>query len=128
MSRSINFLAMLVLLITESAMAVAEIPAAPSCNDAGKAAVPCVDFVKGKNTGDSPSAACCAGVKDVASQAKSKSDQQAVCECLKGLLTTIGPYDPSRVALIPQKCGVDFYLPPITSNTDCSKYQSLPLP
>ncbi|XWS35893.1 hypothetical protein CRYUN_Cryun20dG0035900 [Craigia yunnanensis] len=121
MSRSINFLAMLVFLITVSAFAVAEIPAAPSCPDVTKAVAPCLDFVKGKNAGDNPPPACCAGSKQLENQAKTKSDQQKVCECLKGVLPNIGPYDPSRLTQIGKKCGVNIYIPPITGNTDCSK-------
>ncbi|XVE77270.1 hypothetical protein DITRI_Ditri13aG0048800 [Diplodiscus trichospermus] len=118
MSRSINFLAMLVLLITASPLE--EILAAPACVDVTKAVTPCLEFVRGKDGADPPPA-CCSGANYLAGQAKTKDDKQAICECLKGVLPNIGPYDPSRVPLIAKKCGVDIEIPPITAETDCSK-------
>ena len=71
--------------------------------------------------------ACCAGAKAIANQANTKNDRQAVYECLKEALEKVGSYDPSRVPLIAEKCGVDVYMHPITGEIEyCSKYQSLP--
>ncbi|XVF80226.1 hypothetical protein PTKIN_Ptkin15bG0054100 [Pterospermum kingtungense] len=119
MSRSINFVAILVLLITASG--IEEIAAAPTCNEVVKEVNPCLVFVKGSNPADNPPPACCTGAADLDKKATTKPDQQAVCECLKGVLPKIGPYDPNRLPLIGQKCGLKATIPPITGNFDCSK-------
>lgn len=122
MSRSINFPAMLVLLVMASS-ALVIIEAELTCPQIIKAVIPCLGFVKGNSPKEDPSPACCSGAKDLESKAPTKPDQLAVCECFILVLPKIGPYDPNRLPQIGEKCGVKVTIPPITGDTDCSKYQ-----
>ncbi|GAB2266939.1 hypothetical protein Dimus_001926 [Dionaea muscipula] len=91
-----------------------------SCNDVNKELEPCVNYLTHKD--GSPSQGCCQGLKDVASKVKSPSDRAAVCECVKGAVTSIPGYDPNLVPRLPAQCSLNFTLPPIDKNTDCTKW------
>ncbi|XVF33180.1 hypothetical protein REPUB_Repub17cG0146400 [Reevesia pubescens] len=126
MTRSTNFLAMLVSL-TISALAIAEISAAPSCIDVTKELAPCLDFLIGNDLANSPSEECCTGAKAIADQAKTDEDRQAVCECLQEALGKVESYDSSRIPQITEKCSVDVYIPPISGDKDyCTRAFSKP--
>ncbi|XP_021893085.1 non-specific lipid-transfer protein-like [Carica papaya] len=100
------------LVFTGSAMS------APSCSQVDVEVAPCLPFLK---NGNGPSSTCCAGVKHINGDIKNKADRQAVCQCLKAALGKIGSYDPNRIPLLPNKCGIpDLILPPIDQNTDCA--------
>ncbi|KAE8701973.1 cyclic nucleotide-gated ion channel 1-like [Hibiscus syriacus] len=94
-----------------------KIAAAPPCNNVVASLTPCLGFIKG---GAAPVAECCSGARNLAGQVSGEEDRQAVCECLKGVLPRIGPYDPNRVPLIGQDCSIDISIPPIDASTDCS--------
>lgn len=81
----------------------------------------CIDYISDKSK--DPSKTCCAGVKEISGFVKSKSDRKDACECLKNTLSKI-KYDPSRIPTLPKNCGVSLILPPISSSTDCSTYES----
>ncbi|KAL4385609.1 hypothetical protein GQ457_15G025950 [Hibiscus cannabinus] len=116
MCHSIKFVAMLVLLVITSDITM--IAAVPSCNnDVIASLTPCLGFIKGVAV---PAAECCSGARNLASQVSGEGDRQAVCQCLKGVLTRIGPYDPNRIPLIGPKCGINVSIPPVDANTDCS--------
>ncbi|KAB2068558.1 hypothetical protein ERO13_A08G034300v2 [Gossypium hirsutum] len=117
MFRSINSIAMLVFLnfsldITETAAA------SPMCNVVIFFLSPCESFIKG---GADPAPECCVGAKRLIDQLKAKEDRIEVCQCIKALLPQLGPFDPNRVPLLGQKCGIKNFFPPITPATDCSK-------
>ncbi|KAG6582670.1 non-specific lipid-transfer protein-like [Cucurbita moschata] len=85
---------------------------------------PCLGFIKGSDSafgGENPSPSCCTGVGKLVDDAKTKKDRVDLCECIKTSLSMIGPYDPSRIPLIPEDCGIPAQIPPIDSSTDCSK-------
>ncbi|KAE8660834.1 hypothetical protein F3Y22_tig00116951pilonHSYRG00930 [Hibiscus syriacus] len=89
-----------------------------SCLDVATLLSPCWSFLK---AGGSPTSECCIGAENIADLTNSKQDERKLCDCLKGELPKIGPYDPNRLPLLEQKCDIEFYIPPITATTDCSK-------
>ncbi|XP_061995969.1 probable non-specific lipid-transfer protein 2 [Rosa rugosa] len=112
MARLIAFLAILFF--------VSAAHSAPSCPVIAQEMAPCLTFVKG--TTDELSQACCNGAKDLSNNVHSNQDKKDICLCLKDALSKIGDYEPSRVSLVPKKCGLKLNLPPIDQNTDCSKF------
>nr|KJB22368.1 hypothetical protein B456_004G043800 [Gossypium raimondii] len=117
MFRLINFIAMLVFLnfsrdITETTAA------SPLCDVVIFYLSPCEGFIKG---GANPAPECCVGAKRLIDELKTKEDRIEVCLCIKALLPQLGPFDPNRVPLLGQKCGIKNFFPPITPATDCSK-------
>lgn len=90
-----------------------------SCVPVAQSLSPCLGFIKGSGK---PSASCCSGVKQLAGNTKTKKDKVALCECIKKSLAMIGPYDPTRIPLIPKQCGISVQIPPINNSTNCSKY------
>ncbi|GMJ01387.1 hypothetical protein HRI_003807900 [Hibiscus trionum] len=117
MRRSIKFVAMLVLLVVASD--ITKIAAVPSCNEVVASLTPCLGFIKG---GADPEAECCSSARNLASQVSGEGDREVVCGCLKGVLSSIGPYDPNQMPLIGQKCGIDVSIPPVDATTNCSGY------
>ncbi|KAK6919994.1 hypothetical protein RJ641_015898 [Dillenia turbinata] len=77
---------------------------------------PCLSYIKNRTI-----SGLLYWVKNVAGQAKSKGDRQAICNCIKQRVGGIGSYDVSRMPQIPKKCGASVNLPPIDKNCDCSK-------
>ncbi|CAK9165781.1 unnamed protein product [Ilex paraguariensis] len=108
MSRLLWSLAIL-LLVARSVMS------APSCTAVVNEVQTCLGFLQGNG----PSPACCSGVKDLKNNAKTKADRVAICNCIKNALSNV-KYDPKRLTLLPQKCGVNYNLPPIDQKYDCS--------
>ncbi|KAA8516171.1 hypothetical protein F0562_019350 [Nyssa sinensis] len=111
MNRLLSFFAIF-LLVSRPAMA------APSCPIVVVELRPCLAFIKSSGV---PSKDCCEGVKKINDLGKTKPDRVAICNCIKNALSIVGPYDPSRIPLIPEKCGVPINLPPIDQKFDCSK-------
>ncbi|KAK8633333.1 hypothetical protein V6N13_014179 [Hibiscus sabdariffa] len=87
--------------------------------DVRESVSPCKPFFIGMDPDPSPS--CCAGAKSLAEQAKTKRDEQELCLCLKVVLPLHGDYDPLRLPLLGEKCHINFYFPPVTSDINCSK-------
>ncbi|XP_038891281.1 non-specific lipid-transfer protein Cw18-like [Benincasa hispida] len=99
-----------------------------SCVPVAQELSPCLGFIKGSDSafgGEHPSPSCCSGVKKLVGDAKTKKDKVDLCECIKKSLSMIGPYDPSRIPLIPKECGIPVQIPPIDNSTDCSKVEGL---
>ncbi|CAA0816628.1 Non-specific lipid-transfer protein 8 [Striga hermonthica] len=94
----------------------------PSCTQVLNDLAPCLSFLQGKI--DQPTAQCCGGIKALKAIVKTKEDRVAACNCGKQALSMVD-YDPKRLPLIPKPCGVDFNLPPIDKNFDCSKVSEL---
>ena len=80
----------------------------------------CVDFLKEPNM-KKPSQACCNGAQDLHNKKRSENDRIDVCNCIKQALTSVGQYDPERMAQLPKACGLSFNVPAIDKNTDCKK-------
>ncbi|CAN6353170.1 unnamed protein product [Urochloa humidicola] len=82
---------------------------------------PCIPYATG--SASSLPAGCCSGVRSLNSMARSSSDRQAACRCLKSLATSLKKLNIGTVAGIPGKCGVSVPFP-ISMSTDCNKYVS----
>ncbi|CAK9182027.1 unnamed protein product [Ilex paraguariensis] len=115
MSRQLIWAVAILLLVARSAMA------APSCAQVKHETTPCLTFLQlqGEVIQD-PSPACCSGVKYIASQANTKADRISMCDCVKEALSSI-LYDPQRLPLLPNLCGVKLNLPPIDQNYNCDE-------
>ncbi|KAK8615185.1 hypothetical protein V6N13_068966 [Hibiscus sabdariffa] len=79
---------------------------------------PCLDFFNGRDSG--PLEECCENVKEIAEQRKNKQDEEQLCLCMAGMWRNYGPYDTKRLPLVGKACHIDFYIPPIDGNTNCS--------
>ncbi|KAL2895442.1 Non-specific lipid-transfer protein [Bienertia sinuspersici] len=88
-----------------------------SCAEVLKMVMPCLNYLK---KGGSIPATCCAGVRNLASSARTKPDRQQACRCIKPAAKSYGiNYDYANK--LPAACGVDYKIH-ITPSTDCSKY------
>ncbi|KAK4411498.1 Non-specific lipid-transfer protein [Sesamum angolense] len=111
MSR-VFYVLVFLLLISKSAVSV------PSCAEVLKDLAPCLKFLQGEDV----TPQCCSGLKNLATVAKTKADRVASCNCGKKALSNFD-YDPKRFPLLPKKCGVDYNMPAIDKNFDCSKVE-----
>ena len=107
--------AQVVLVAVVAAMLLAVTEAAVSCGQVSSALSPCISYARGN--GASPSAACCSGVRSLASSARSTADKQAACKCIKSAAAGLNA---GKAAGIPTKCGVSVPYT-ISSSVDCSK-------
>ncbi|XP_010109650.2 non-specific lipid-transfer protein 1 [Morus notabilis] len=89
------------------AMVVVAAPAAEAltCGLVTKNLTPCVKYIK-TGAGKVPTA-CCSGIRNVNSLAKTKTDRRAVCKCLKDRASAIKSLKSNVVAGLPRKCGVN---------------------
>ncbi|XP_068666629.1 non-specific lipid-transfer protein A-like [Aristolochia californica] len=83
--------------------------AVPSCKDVQSDLMPCVAYVTG--SADSPSGACCNGMKDLNKKVATRADRQAICRCCKKAASKVPGIDMNRVASLPKKCGVKTMIP-----------------
>ncbi|KAL7121547.1 hypothetical protein ACP275_02G188600 [Erythranthe tilingii] len=90
----------------------------PTCKEVVADIAPCIGYLQGNE----PTAQCCAGMKKLSGLVKTKKDRVASCSCGKQALSSFN-YDASRLPLLPQKCGVNFNMPAIDKNFDCSKLE-----
>ncbi|KAJ3669396.1 hypothetical protein LUZ60_011346 [Juncus effusus] len=88
-----------------------------TCGQVASNISPCLAYAR--NGQGSPSASCCSGVKALNSMAKTGSDRQAACNCLKQLSRGLS-FNAGAAAGIPGKCGVSVPYA-ISTSTDCSK-------
>ncbi|KAL4384096.1 hypothetical protein GQ457_15G029690 [Hibiscus cannabinus] len=79
---------------------------------------PCMPFVRDKDSESLPE--CCENVKKIAEERKNKRDEQHLCLNIKGVWRNFGPFDSKRLPLVGKACHIDFYIPPIDGNTNCS--------
>ncbi|KAI5665063.1 hypothetical protein M9H77_24386 [Catharanthus roseus] len=90
--------------------------AAMSCSTVINGIYPCYNYVM--NGGDVP-AACCNGIKSLNNAAKTRSDRQSVCSCLKSMAKGIS-MNFDNIASLPTKCGVNVPYK-ISPDMDCAK-------
>ncbi|KAL3529494.1 hypothetical protein ACH5RR_008816 [Cinchona calisaya] len=88
-----------------------------SCNTVSSDLYPCLSFIMNGGTVDP---ACCSGINTLISLAKTKTDRQSVCLCLKSFLSNATDGQIKNAASIPGLCGVDLHFN-ITRDMDCSK-------
>ncbi|KAJ3669395.1 hypothetical protein LUZ60_011345 [Juncus effusus] len=88
-----------------------------TCGQVATNIAPCMSYARSGQ--GSPSAGCCSGVKALNSMAKTGTDRQTACKCIKQLA---GGVNAAAAAAIPGKCGVSIPYA-ISTSTDCSKVQ-----
>ncbi|KAJ7961093.1 Non-specific lipid-transfer protein [Quillaja saponaria] len=92
-----------------------------ACNQIVSYLTPCISYVL--NGGAVP-ANCCSGISSLNSLAKTSSDRQSVCNCLKNAISSSGirytDFNLGLAAGLPQKCGVNIPYK-IAPTTDCSR-------
>ncbi|XP_021851885.1 non-specific lipid-transfer protein 3-like [Spinacia oleracea] len=91
--------------------------AAMTCGTVTKNIAQCITYLKG---GDTPSDACCAGVKTLKNLASTSEDKKAACNCLKTAAASMTGLDEKKAAGLPAKCNVSISYT-ISPDTDCSK-------
>ncbi|KAL3512666.1 hypothetical protein ACH5RR_025383 [Cinchona calisaya] len=92
--------------------------AAVSCSSVYSSLYPCLGYVMGSAPLQQ---GCCNGVKSIYDAARTPSDRQSVCSCLKSLASSGGGnINFNNAQSLPKQCGVN--LPyQITPTIDCSK-------
>ncbi|XP_011089520.1 non-specific lipid-transfer protein A-like [Sesamum indicum] len=91
---------------------------AVTCGQVDAALVPCISYLTGQ--GDSPSPACCAGVKAVKGMAQTTADKRACCSCVKAAANMYANLKDAAAQSLPTKCGVQLDIP-ISRSVDCDK-------
>ncbi|KAL4377431.1 hypothetical protein GQ457_02G038180 [Hibiscus cannabinus] len=71
------------------------------------------------NMDPDPLPKCCAGAKSIAELTKTKRDEKELCLSLRYIGQLHGPFDPKRLALLGEKCHINFSFPPVTPDTKC---------
>lgn len=103
-------------------LAVAYVVATPahglSCGDVDLLVVPCVRYLTGAEK--TPSASCCAGVKQLKVLPKDTNERRFACSCVKQAAGAISGLKDDAVANLPAACGT--LLPfSISLNFDCNR-------
>ncbi|KAK4802678.1 hypothetical protein SAY86_000881 [Trapa natans] len=92
----------------------------PHCSLVTTQLGPCLPYVT-KDT-DVPSSMCCDGVKYLGSHySQDQEARQAICECIKGSISSSLPIDYGLINALPQACGISVNLPTLSPSIDCSK-------
>jgi hypothetical protein len=90
--------------------------AAQSCPTVYDTLMPCLGYVE---SGGAVPPECCAGIKQVVSDARTAPDRRAICACLKELAPVApAPYI-SRAVGLPDRCGVSLGYK-LSPDMDCS--------
>ncbi|XWS08372.1 hypothetical protein CRYUN_Cryun41cG0074000 [Craigia yunnanensis] len=93
---------------------------AQTCNEVSKALIPCVTYMATRSSFGH----CCTGIKSLNSKAKTTSDRQRVCNCLKNLAVGFRKRHRFHFNLfkaLPGMCQVNIRYSITTQNPDCSK-------
>ncbi|CAN6325617.1 unnamed protein product [Urochloa humidicola] len=107
-----------VAIVVLALMVMSSASAAITCGQVASSLSPCIPYATG--SASSLPASCCSGVRSLNGMARSSSDRQAACRCLKSLATSLKKLNMGTVAGIPGKCGVSVPFP-ISMSTDCNK-------
>ncbi|KMZ62153.1 Lipid transfer protein [Zostera marina] len=111
-----SFLGLIVLVAIVSVMLPRSVDAAISCTQVFTALSPCLGYL---TSGGNCPQACCNGVGNLNTAAKSTLDRQVVCGCLKRASSQVNGAGISRAADIPNQCKL--HLPyKISPDTDCA--------
>ncbi|XP_011094394.2 non-specific lipid-transfer protein A-like [Sesamum indicum] len=92
---------------------------AVSCGQVDAALVPCISYLTGRG-GDSPSPACCSGVKAVKDMAQTTADKRGCCSCIKAAANRYADLKDAAAQSLPTKCGVQMDIP-VSRTVDCDK-------
>ncbi|KAF2287977.1 hypothetical protein P3X46_008003 [Hevea brasiliensis] len=88
-----------------------------TCGQVQSALVPCLSYLK--TTGPTPPATCCNGVRTINNAAKTTADRRTACQCLKSAAGSVKGLNPTTVAGLPGKCGVNIPYK-ISLSTNCA--------
>ncbi|KAL0339977.1 UNVERIFIED_CONTAM: Non-specific lipid-transfer protein 1 [Sesamum radiatum] len=91
---------------------------AVTCGQIDAALVPCISYLTGHI--DSPSTACCGGVKAVKGMAETTADKRACCSCVKAAANRYADLKDDAAQSLPTKCGIQMDVP-ISRSVDCDK-------
>lgn len=91
---------------------------AVTCGQVDASLVPCISYLTGHD--DSPSPACCAGVKAVKGMVQTTADKRAACSCVKAAAERYADLKDAAAQYLPTKCGVQLDIP-ISRTVDCDK-------
>ncbi|XP_058739815.1 non-specific lipid-transfer protein 1-like [Vicia villosa] len=92
--------------------------AAQSCGQVQLTVAPCIGYLR--RPGPSVPAACCNGVRTVFNLAKTVSDRQANCRCLKSTSLSLPGLNLPALGSLPGKCGVNVPYK-VSPTIDCNK-------
>ncbi|WP_102016046.1 non-specific lipid-transfer protein [Klebsiella pneumoniae] len=92
--------------------------AAQSCGQVQLTVAPCIGYLR--RPGPSVPVPCCNGVRTVFNQAKTVSDRQADCRCLKSTSLSLPGLNLPALAALPSKCGVNIPYK-VSPTIDCNK-------
>ncbi|XP_054783432.1 non-specific lipid-transfer protein 1-like [Prosopis cineraria] len=87
-----------------------------TCGQVTSSLAPCLSYLQ---KGGSPSAACCNGIKSLASGARTTADKQAVCNCLKQAAGTVSGVNNKNAQNLPSACKVNIPYK-ISTSTNCA--------
>ncbi|GMJ01515.1 hypothetical protein HRI_003820700 [Hibiscus trionum] len=79
---------------------------------------PCWPFITGRDSDPSPK--CCASTKKLAELTHTRRDEQELCKCIKIIIGDHEPHEIKQLPVLGEQCNINFYIPPINGNTDCS--------
>ncbi|XP_021888913.1 non-specific lipid-transfer protein 1-like [Carica papaya] len=88
-----------------------------TCSQVASALGPCLAYLQGQ-AGNSPTAACCAGVRSLNSAAQTTPDRRTACQCLQSAAKAT-KFDLSIAASLPGQCGVSIPYK-ISTSTNCN--------
>nr|XP_016492293.1 PREDICTED: non-specific lipid-transfer protein 1-like [Nicotiana tabacum] len=88
-----------------------------TCNTVYDSLEPCLGYVLG---GASVPPECCSGLKSLLSAARTRTDRQSACQCVKTVASSATGDQISRAASIPGICKAKVPFK-ISANVDCSK-------
>ncbi|KAI3449055.1 hypothetical protein Pfo_005720, partial [Paulownia fortunei] len=80
-----------------------------TCGQVDAALVPCINYLTGHD--NSPSPACCGGVKTVKGLAQTTADKRATCSCVKAAANRYADLKDEAAQSLPTKCGVQLDIP-----------------
>ncbi|XP_059463670.1 non-specific lipid-transfer protein 1-like [Corylus avellana] len=91
--------------------------AAISCGQVQSSLLPCITYVRNNGQG-APPPSCCSGIVAVNNGAKTTTDRQTVCDCLKKAASALSGVNPNIIAGLPGKCNVNIPYK-ISTSTNC---------
>ncbi|XP_050209856.1 non-specific lipid-transfer protein A-like [Mercurialis annua] len=89
---------------------------AVDCGQVNSSLATCIPFLTGADA--SPSASCCAGIKNIKTLAQTLADKRAACECIKTAAAHYPNIKDDAASSLPKKCGADINIP-ISRTTNC---------
>ncbi|XP_071689802.1 non-specific lipid-transfer protein 1-like [Rutidosis leptorrhynchoides] len=108
----------LVLVVTLISLSTLEVEGV-TCNQVVTSIASCLGYLR---NGGPPPAVCCAGVKRLRNQARTKGDRKTICNCIKSASSSYRGVSGNNAASLLGKCGINFPIK-ISPSTDCNRIQ-----